>query len=767
MQYILYPIAILVLFAVINYLVAFLFIFKSVFRRPKYDIINSKQVPVYLEQLFKGAISELEEFGFKACCYIQVEPIIQIHPPTVVEILLYNQALKSYAKVGIRYPLEAVNLFDIEFYTFFQDGSLLLTMNGKADGVFGETPNFTIQDAYTAETLLQWQLHQHTVEKINITKPAIGLSPNKFATALEKFSNKHLDYLFKAGKLRLVGEKEYNPTLQVAWKVAKKLVDGKHKVTKILNQRLLAAKTNPEMRVDIPVELEVEGFKRTEIQNQGLVDGKFRAWMLLISFGLFVASFMHMFEIHRLAIFVLVIMLHEAGHLIAMHLCGYRDTSMLFLPFLGAVATASQKYDTTLAQNIWVLLAGPLPGLILGIFLAFISGSTNDLFWIKDTAWMLIGLNLINLLPIYPLDGGKIANLLVFSRFAYIDVLFKLFGLIVLGCLSISQPILLIFVILTSLSIPQSFRAAKANSKLQRLLKQTKPTNQDNLIHNIFKYFKYLEYNKLPVATRNFLVKDIIRRYNESQGKWITRISLIFLYCGSLLGGLTGSLYAISPRAVSLLSKIPLMLDKPQQRRERFLSMQKHEIEKATAILQKNPNDINAYMKRAKAFKTLRDNKGALADYNQIVRLQPNHTQHRFTRAYLNSQLGNIKAEIQEYDDLLKLNHQPHFIYYQRAEARTKLRDYQGAIADYNQVIKLKPKIAWNYINRGYVRIQLKDYKGALADANKAIQLEPQLHDAYALRSQVYRKLGNNKAEKADKQKAVALEQVWEETRQD
>ncbi|TWH44104.1 hypothetical protein CAL7102_07881 [Dulcicalothrix desertica PCC 7102] len=54
MQYILYPIAILVLFAAINYLVAFLFIFKSVFRHPKYDIINSKQVPVYLEQLFKG-----------------------------------------------------------------------------------------------------------------------------------------------------------------------------------------------------------------------------------------------------------------------------------------------------------------------------------------------------------------------------------------------------------------------------------------------------------------------------------------------------------------------------------------------------------------------------------------------------------------------------------------------------------------------------------------------------------------------------------------
>ncbi|MBW4599768.1 MAG: tetratricopeptide repeat protein [Calothrix sp. FI2-JRJ7] len=767
MQYILYPIAILVLFAVINYLVAFLFIFKSVFRRPKYEIINSKQVPLYLQQLFKGAISELEELGFKACCYVQVEPMLQIDPPTVVEILLYNQSLKSYAKVGIRYPLEAVNLFDIEFYTFFQDSSLLLTMNGKADGVIGETPNFTIQDAYTPETLVQWQLHQDTVEKVSIAKPAIGLSPDKFTIALEKFSNKHLNYLFKAGKLRLVEEKKYSLTLQGAWKVAKKLVDGKHKVTKIINQRLLAAKTNPEMRVDIPVELEVEGFKRTESQNKGLVDGKFRAWMLFISFGLFVASFMHMFEIHRLAIFVLVIMLHEAGHLIAMHLCGYRDTSMLFLPFLGAVATASQKYDTTLTQNVWVLLAGPLPGLILGIFLAFISGNTIDVVWVKDTAWMLIGLNLINLLPIYPLDGGKIANLLLFSRFAYSDVLFQLFGLFVLARLSISQPILFIFILLTAFSIPQSFRAAKANSKLQRLLKQSKPSNQDNLINNVYIYFKQFGYNNLPAASRNFLVKDIIRRYNESQGKWITRISLIVLYCGSLLGALTGSLYAISPRAISFLSEIPHILEKPQQRRERFLSMQKHEIQKATAILQQNPNDVDTYIKRARAFKVMRHHKGALTDYNQIVRLQPNDTKHRFIRASLNSQLGNIKAEIQDYDYLLKLNHKPHIVYYQRAEARTKLRDYFGAIADYNQVIKLNPKSYWNYINRGYIYIQLKDYKGALADANKAIQLEPQLHDAYALRSQVYSKLGNNKAEKADKQKAIALEQALEETPQD
>lgn len=767
MQYILYPIAILVLLVVISYIIAFLQIYKSVFQYPKYKIDDGKQLPSYLKDLLKMAIPELAPMGFKPCCYLQVEPMLQ-NSSAMVNLLMYNKLLKTYAKVGIRYPLEAVNLLDIEFYTFFKDRSLLLTMNGRGDGVIGEMPNFTIQDAYTAETSVQWQLHQDTLEKLTFTKASSSLSPEKFADALQTHSENYLDYLFKAGKLRQIQEtKCFRLNVKPAWKVARKLTEGANKNANILKHRQQAVKTNPALQIDIPVELEIEGFKRQENQRQGLVDGNFRAWMLLISFALFIASYMHIFEPHRLAIFVLVIMLHEAGHVVAMKLCGYRDTSMLFLPFLGAVATSQERYDTTLSQNIWVLLAGPLPGLILGIFLAVIFGGNRDIIWVKETAWMLIGLNLINLLPIYPLDGGKVANLLVFSRFVYSDVLFKLLGLFVLGCFAIRQPVLMVFLILIAFSIPQSFRAAKVNSKLQRLLKQNHPSGQDSLLDSIFKYLHQFGYHHLPASSKHSLVKDLIRRYNESRGKWTTRVSLIIFYCGSLLGGVTGSLYAISPTAITIFSQIPYMFENSQQRRERFHNIYKREIEKATVALQTNPNDINAYIKRAQARKVLRDNQGALADYNQIVRLVPSDTQHRLSRASLYSQLGDIKAEIQDYNYLLKLN--PKFVraYQKRAQAYTRLRNYKGAIGDYSQIIKMNPKASWNYIRRGYARVELKDYNGALVDATKAIELEPQIHDGYELRSKIRHRMGDSQGASADKQKVIALEQAWEETRED
>src|SRR5436190_22704845 len=68
---------------------------------------------------------------------------------------------------------------------------------------------------------------------------------------------------------------------------------------------------------------------------------------------------------------VTVIFLHELGHLIAMKVFGYRGINMTFIPFLGAYvsgqATHFSKY-----KKIIMLLAGPLPGIIIGMVLLFL-----------------------------------------------------------------------------------------------------------------------------------------------------------------------------------------------------------------------------------------------------------------------------------------------------------------------------------------------------------------------------------------------------------
>lgn len=761
MQYLLYPIAIYVLLIVIHHFITFLLLCKTQFQYPKYQVTKADTVPIYLKDLFKTPIKELEQFGFIPCSFLQYQPTIKAYQQTNWEILLYNKTLKTYATVVVRRLVEPVNLFDIEFYTFFKDKTLLLTFNGKAHGMIDEIPNTIIQDAYTSEVSIQWQTHEDKLNQLNTSKTPCALAPEAFAKALQIYISGYVDKLAKTGKISPIKGTEL---FQVSWltslKIVNKIVQGNKKAADIIKQRKQKAKTDSSILIEVPLEVEVEAFKQMQYTQTGLVSKKFRTWLLLGSLGLFIASYTNFLTPQSVVIFVAVLLFHEGGHLLAMKLFGYRDTSVLFIPFLGALATA-RKDDATLTQKFWISLAGPLPGLILGIGLAIAFPLTSGYpGWIQEASWTLIFLNLFNLLPVYPLDGGQIADLLLFSRFPYIGVLFKVFGVIILGLLGQNRPGMLIFVILVAMSIPQSFRSAKVNTKLQKELRQNPPTDQDDLLLSIFKYLQQLGYGNLPFGTKYALVKDLIQRHHESRGKWTSRVLLLVVYCVSLLGGMTGAVQAIIPGGVGFL---PYYLESSQQRRERVTKDRQQEIERATAVLRLNPNDVDAYIKRSQARSALRDYKGAGADYDQIIRLKPRDIPTRLTRAGLRYGLKDYKGAVQDYNEVLRINPKNINVYYQRASVRNKIQDYKGAIADYNEIIKLNAKETSAYISRGEMRQKLQDYQGAIADANYVIQLDPKEPEAYVLRSQVRRHLGDNQGAIKDEQIANTLFKALDE----
>ncbi len=761
MQYLLYPIAIYVLLLFIRYFITFLQLCKSQFQYPNYQVTQADTVPTYLRDLFQTPIRELEQLGFKPFSYLRYQPVVKVYQQKNWEILLYNKALKSYATVVVRRLVEPVNLFDIEFYTFFKEKTLLLTINGKAHGVIGEIPNTIVQDVYTDQVSVQWQTHQDKLKQLTSSTTPCGLLPEAFAKALQIYMSNYVSFLAKAGHISPIkGTELFQLHWLTALKTVNPMIQGGTKAATIIKQRRQKAKTDSSISREIPIELEVEGFQQMQYLQQGLVGKKFRAWLLLGSLVLFIASYTHYLSALSVGIFISVLLFHEGGHLLAMKLFGYRDTSVLFIPFLGALATA-RKDDATLTQKFWISLAGPLPGLILGIGLAILAPPNSGYpSWVREASWTLIFLNLFNLLPVYPLDGGQIADLLLFSRFPYIGVLFKLIGVMILGLIGKDRPEMLLFVFLIALSIPHSFRSAKVNAKLQKELQQNPPTDRDNLLHAIFKYLQQFGYGNLPFSTKYTLVKELIQRHYESRGKWKTRLLLVIVYCVSLLGGIAGSVQAIIPSWVSFL---PYYFENPQQRRERVIKNRQQAVEEATAALRSNPNDVNAYIKRSRAHLALRDYQGALADYDQVIRLQPHDIESRMTRANFRRRLKNYQGAIQDYNQALRLDPKNINVYQLRARVRDEMQDYKGAIADYNEMIKLDAKDTWAYISRGYVRQKLQDYKGAIADADYVIKLNPKNPEAYVLRSQVRHHMGDTQGAIADKQKADTLYKAMDE----
>jgi Zn-dependent protease len=103
--------------------------------------------------------------------------------------------------------------------------------------------------------------------------------------------------------------------------------------------------------------------------------------------------------------FVALLLLHELGHVFQLRREGIKASAPMFIPFMGAVISAKSMGDDAAAEAR-VGLAGPILGSIatlipLGIWLA-----TGSDFW-RALAFIGFFLNLFNLLPVVPLDGGR------------------------------------------------------------------------------------------------------------------------------------------------------------------------------------------------------------------------------------------------------------------------------------------------------------------------------------------------------------------------
>ena len=109
-----------------------------------------------------------------------------------------------------------------------------------------------------------------------------------------------------------------------------------------------------------------------------------------------------------------IVIFHELGHFFAMKYYRYNDLGIFFIPLLGAYVSGSKR-EVSQKQSAIIILAGPLPGILLGIIFHLVDQNNVDGYYFFDLslsriALLLILLNLINLLPIYPLDGGQLLN---------------------------------------------------------------------------------------------------------------------------------------------------------------------------------------------------------------------------------------------------------------------------------------------------------------------------------------------------------------------
>lgn len=220
---------------------------------------------------------------------------------------------------------------------------------------------------------------------------------------------------------------------------------GEVKLIYVLNMR--AADVNYELWVNgervieaaAPVSVaQQESFSEAQVQSEQLAmqmnkPTKPNSWLSigLVAFKLLkavqvvkvallaasVAVYSVMFTLEFAFALIAVLVFHEYGHLRAMKKFGLPTKGMYLIPFVGGIAVGDMP--KTRWQDVYISMMGPVYGLIMTVafYIVYLVTDSHFAGLVASTSALL---NLFNLIPVYPLDGGRVVKSLVFSGRNYL-----------------------------------------------------------------------------------------------------------------------------------------------------------------------------------------------------------------------------------------------------------------------------------------------------------------------------------------------------------
>ena len=194
---------------------------------------------------------------------------------------------------------------------------------------------------------------------------------------------------------------------------------------------------------------------------------KSAGWILAISLVLFVALGAARWNWRFTLLIIPVLLFHECGHWLAMRIFRYRNLRMFFIPLFGAAVTG-QNWNVPGWKKAIVSLAGPLPGIALGMILGII-GLILKKPLLNEAALLLVFVNGLNLLPVLPFDGGRVLQSILFCRNRWLNVAFQVLaiaGMVLLGVAGLGK-FLMYLAIPMAIYLPVAIKLGKVTDDLR------------------------------------------------------------------------------------------------------------------------------------------------------------------------------------------------------------------------------------------------------------------------------------------------------------
>jgi Zn-dependent protease len=187
-----------------------------------------------------------------------------------------------------------------------------------------------------------------------------------------------------------------------------------------------------------------------------LFAGQFKLLVTAGSMAVSVAAYATLWGFWFALGFVVLLLIHELGHVVELRRHGIRASAPMFVPFLGALISSRSLGDDALAEAK-VGLAGPITGTIGASVCLLIWQLTGNDYW-QALGFTGLFLNLFNLMPVVPLDGGR--AMAAMSPWMWIA------GFVAMLVLAIvfPNPVLIIIVVLAALETWRRIGALRAGA---------------------------------------------------------------------------------------------------------------------------------------------------------------------------------------------------------------------------------------------------------------------------------------------------------------
>lgn len=353
-----------------------------------------------------------------------------------------NEDITTFISIGNPIHTNSPNRLSITLHSFVAEGadcvkSYITGLNNEIG--FFSTENIKTQSVFDEDILMALDAHKAFVAADNPQIIQTQFTSDALAEQLERVNWQHADELIEANVLTPVHESGQNSD---NGKVGVGRFGFLGALRYLRYQLFSLPKQYKTPQTHVPVSMSRQlWFDRlvTHTFSRYEPPKSVQFWQLVITLILSLVIGAVVFGVDFAIAIAVIIIVHEYGHYAMMKHYGYQQTHMLLLPLFGGVAMGREA-ESNSNHRLWILLLGPLPGILVGILL--IMAIRNGMFdGLSDTVsdfmilftMLCLFINLFNLIPFGPLDGSQILNLLLPAKHAkrkgYVLTGLALFGL--------------------------------------------------------------------------------------------------------------------------------------------------------------------------------------------------------------------------------------------------------------------------------------------------------------------------------------------------